>query len=126
MKRLNILLVDDDEWLADLYAQILEKDYSAIVYRAASAQVVLDVCDEFSINLIVLDFFLPKHNALSILYELQSHEDLANIPVVILSSIELQDYTEQFQELNVGAVFEKSKFPPTVFSKSIKSIMDKL
>ncbi|MBP6880289.1 response regulator [Candidatus Saccharibacteria bacterium] len=126
MKMLNILLVDDDEWLADLYAQILEKEYSATVHRAASAQIVLDVCDEFTIDLIILDFFLPKHNALSILYELQSHEDLAQIPVIILSSIELGGFSKQLRELNVSEVFEKSKFPPTVFSKSIKSIMEKL
>ena len=126
MKKHNILLVDDDEWLADLYVRILDKDYSAKVRRATTAQTVLDVCDEFSIDLIILDFFLPKHNALSILYELQSHEDLAKIPVVILSSIELKDFSRQFRELNVSAVFEKSKFPPTVFSKNIKSILDAL
>jgi response regulator of citrate/malate metabolism len=88
MKR-SILLVEDDLWLGDMYFQEL-KDHQ--VLRAATAEQALELIENNSISLIVLDVFLPDHNGLELIHEIASYQDSMNIPIIILSAVSEQDF----------------------------------
>src|SRR3990167_7586657 len=83
---MDILLVEDDPDLAEMYQLQLEHGgYSVTV--STSAQGALDALDAKPVELIILDLLLPQHNGLSVLYELHSYNDWQKLPVIILSSL---------------------------------------
>ena len=81
----KILVIEDDPWQAEHTIDVLAKaGYK--VSHARDALEALDILDQQKIDLIVLDMFLPGPNAFTLLHELKSHQDLAQIPVVIFST----------------------------------------
>lgn len=83
----TILLIEDDPWLSDLYRDILLDQPNCLVKTAGSAGVALNILEDPSIDLIVLDMFLPDHNGVEFLHELMSYSDTNSKPVIILSSV---------------------------------------
>ena len=81
----QILIIEDDPWQAEHTASLLEPaGYK--VRHAADAIEAINTLDTSIVDLLVLDVFLPGPNAFTLLHELQSHRDLAKIPVVIFST----------------------------------------
>ena len=82
---MTILVVDDDVWQADHYARELRRaGYKVVVaHHAYDAIAQIDTARP---SLILLDLMLPGSNGIALLHELQSHTDLAAIPVIIASS----------------------------------------
>lgn len=87
---MKILLVEDDDDLAEMYELQLRWGQHQ-VKLAKDAQAALDVLDTFPAEAIVLDIMLPGHNGLSVLYELRSYSDWRRIPVIVLSNISLDE-----------------------------------
>lgn len=85
MSVVSVLLVEDDRFLGDLYAQALTAAGYA-VHRATNAQTAVDILDEYGSNVIVLDLMLPAHNGVEVLQEIQSYSDWQKIPVLVLSA----------------------------------------
>lgn len=89
----HILLVEDDVWLAQLYADALQSDHTCTVHVAHTATNALDVLDTQSdISLIILDMFLPDHNGVEFLHEVASYSDISKLPVMVLSTIYQHDF----------------------------------
>lgn len=89
----HVLLVEDDVWLAQLYADTLQADINCIVHVAHTASKALDLLDKHSeIGLIVLDMFLPDHNGVEFLHEMASYSDINHLPVIVLSTIYQHDF----------------------------------
>ena len=89
----KILLVEDDNWLAELYQDILRVEGEYEVIRASSAEAALNELDRNKdIKLIILDIFLPSHNGIEFLHEVRSYPDLNKIPIIILSSVNQKDF----------------------------------
>lgn len=83
---MTILLIEDNLWLAELYADVLERaGYDVVI--ADSAAKGLFLLDEQSVSAIILDLFLPGANGIALLQELRSYADLAAIPVVVHSAV---------------------------------------
>lgn len=88
MKR--VLLVEDDLFLSDLYGQAMIKaGYQ--VKTASDAQAALDTLDKHKFDIVVLDIFLPLHNAFEIIQQLQSYGDWQKLPVILISSQRLSE-----------------------------------
>lgn len=84
----DILLVEDDPWLAQLYQDILQSHELCEVQIAFSADAALEALDaKHNFQLILLDMFLPIHNGVEFLHEYASYADINHIPVIVLSSV---------------------------------------
>ena len=81
-----VLLVDDDTWLADQAARYIRRELACEVLCASNGVEAMEILDEQRPDVIVLDLFMPGPNGLVLLHELQSHHDLASIPVVLCSN----------------------------------------
>lgn len=79
-------MVEDNEDIAHPYVRALQgADFS--VSRVEHAQAAIDCIDQATtVDLVVLDLFLPEHNGLAVLQHLQSYEDWQQLPVIVLSS----------------------------------------
>lgn len=122
MKRVKILLIEDDRLLRDLYAQALELGgYTVLV--AGDAQSGLDQLDEYGAQLIILDLMLPAHGGIEVLHELQSQPDWQNIPVIVLSAVAKHRVPAGMGELGVVAYLDKSATDPAQLINSIKELL---
>ncbi|HEX8390271.1 MAG TPA: response regulator [Candidatus Saccharimonadales bacterium] len=89
MKR-PILLIEDDQWLADSYLTVL-RSRGHDVTQLSSAFEAMPWIDKYRPALIIADLLLGDHTTLTLLHELQSHTDLAGIPVVVVSQIDQRE-----------------------------------
>ena len=120
----SILLIEDDDWLAEMYSDALTFNKMCNVKRARTAEEalqVLDTCPE--IELIILDMFLPAHNGVEFLHELASYSDINPTPVVVLSSVSQHDFAmdpERWQHYGVVQYLYKPHTKPQDLVSAIK------
>jgi DNA-binding response OmpR family regulator len=111
---MNILLVEDDFDLGEMYGLQLKKAGHRVTW-VRDAQSALDYLDDNSVEIVLLDILLPANNGLNVLYELRSYPDWRKIPVFILSSIaavELGASPEMLKKLGVRKYLVKSETKP--------------
>ena len=115
----KIVIVEDNMWLGQSYARTLEASgYGAVtVQDAASA---IDVIDEVEPDAILLDVLLAQTTGIALLHELQSHYDLASIPVVVISSLAHDLSLEQLGAYGVHSILDKTTVTPASLSNSFR------
>jgi len=104
MKKL-VLLVEDDPWLRELYADTLRREEALTIFEAGTAQEALQLFNDHDIDLIVLDLFLPGHNGIEVLHELAVYGELA-VPVILLTTVTPSDLAADNERLKHYGVVE--------------------
>ena len=121
---IKILLIEDDLWLAELYASALMVEKTCTILTARSATEALTVLDKNpDIQLLVLDMFLPEHNGIEFLHEMASYTDINAIPVIVLSSVYQHDFglsEERWRHYGVVKYLYKPKTKPADLVTAIK------
>lgn len=108
----KILIVDDDAWLADSYRLVLESAgwQVSVVQNGAEA---INIIDDTQPHVVLLDIMLPGSSAPALLNELQSHSDLAKLPVILCSSLSLDDHSKShLHHYGVTEVIDKTTTTP--------------
>lgn len=91
---LNILLVEDDKNISKLMQAVLEQaNYNPV--PAYSSEAALDVLDQLTIDLIVLDVMLPGMNGFEFAKMLRDHH--IETPILMVTALgEMSDMSEGF------------------------------
>ena len=97
----NVLLVDDDLTLREMYEERLKAEGFNII-QATNGEEALQKAKESKPNVILLDIMMPKVNGFDVLKELKADDDLKDIPVIILTAL-IQD-VDRVQGKKLGAV----------------------
>jgi len=101
-----IFVVDDErEWLG--YYERLLSEYAVETFSDGIA--VMERMAEVVPELLILDVLLVGPTGFSVLHEMQSYADLADVPVVVVSGVPV---SENLREYGVVRVFDKSKMLP--------------
>lgn len=117
----NVLLIEDDMWLADSYRDVISsKGLECEV--VATAEEAMDTIDARVPDVIVADIMLADHTVIGLLHELQSYDDTQKIPVIICSSlaksaIHLQ---EQLHEYGVVEILDKATVTPEGLATTVE------
>lgn len=82
----KIVVIEDDEMLARYYERLLKRDKHE-VWTIGHAIGAIDLIDKVEPDVIMLDVLLIGTTGFSLLHELQSHADLASIPVILVTSL---------------------------------------
>lgn len=110
---MKVLIIEDDKWLSDTYVKILQENgwQTETAVDAASA---IDLIDDSKPDVLLLDFILPLANAPALLNELQSHTDLADLPVVLCTTLDMKDFdASSLKSYGVRAVLNKTDIRPS-------------
>jgi putative two-component system response regulator len=102
MKKLKILLIDDDLISIKLIKAMLanHKDIVDEILEASNGKEALDILESNEdINLILLDIIMPIMNGREFLKVFRSQKRYSNIPVIILTT----DDSQKRDILNYGA-----------------------
>ena len=115
----NILVVEDDPWFAEHHVRTLEAA-NFVVRQVPDGVAAIEAVDDVLPDAIVLDVFLPGPNALVLLHEIQSHQDLSQIPIIICTASVLGDAGSQLSVYGVADVLDKGSMQPTDLVAAVK------
>ncbi len=107
----RVVIVEDTLVQLRHYARILEReDYE--VHSATSPITAIDIIDQVHPDVILLDFMLTGSNAMVLLHELLSHDDLSQIPIVLVTSAADQLSETVMRQYNVTQILDKTSMLP--------------
>lgn len=118
----TILIVEDDDWLAEQHGRMLQAAGYAVEF-AAHALAAMDVVDSQHPDVIVLDLLLAGPNAFTLLHELQSHADLASIPVILCTNSADHIAEEDIAAYGVRQVLDKATMHPDDVVAAVKKVL---
>jgi PAS domain S-box-containing protein len=105
-ERARILVVEDDEDLAGVIANVFLRD-NIDVKIASTRTAALEACFSFQPHLLVLDIGLPDGDGFNIVDWLRQHESVANLPLVVYSGRDLG--ADERRQLTLGPTHFLSK-----------------
>jgi DNA-binding response OmpR family regulator len=117
-----ILIVEDDTWLAEQHIRVLQAAGMRAEY-VPHALAAIDAIDGSVPDVIVLDVLLAGPNAFTLLHELQSHADLAGIPVILCTNSADQLANEDVSVYGVQRVLDKATMLPGDLVTAIKKVL---
>lgn len=118
----RIVVVEDDVWLAEHYLRVLRRaGYET--YHAAHALGAIDVIDDVRPHAILLDVLLTGTTALALLHELRSHDDLADIPIVLATNLADQIALEDVQSYGVRRILDKASMQPDDIVAGMRAVL---
>ena len=118
----NILIVEDDEWVAEQHVRVLETAGYQAEY-VTNALDAVEVLDARTPDVVVLDVLLTGQNAFTLLHELRSHSDLASIPVVLCTNSAEALATEDTAVYGVRQVLDKTTMQPQDLIAAVKKVL---
>ena len=119
-----IMLVEDDEFLAELYATKLKlENYEVIL--ATDGEKGLKMIKEKKPDLILLDIILPKMDGFEILKAIKNEKELKDIPVILLTNLSQKDEVKKGLDLGANDYLIKAHFMPSEVVDKIKKVLDK-
>ncbi len=107
-KQYKILLVEDDEALAQVYSSRLQLE-GFDVQHVANGEDALSSAVEFKPDLILLDAMMPKITGFDVLDILRNTPETANIRVIMLTALSQAKDKERAESLGVDDYLVKSQ-----------------
>ena len=121
-----IFIIEDDPDFAEIYQKHLKRNFPEIplqiFYNAIEANAAFSELREEELpSLIILDVLLTGPDGFTLLNELLSYPETSQIPVLLISSLNLGQMS--LQAYNVRAILNKETFTPADFVIKIKNIL---
>ena len=118
----NILLVEDDPFLADIYTtKLKEEGFSVDV--ALDGEECLRKIEKNTPDLLLLDLVLPQVDGWEVLSAVRRQERFKDLKVVILSNLGQKEEVEKGLKLGAAKYFIKAHYTPSEVVKEIKEIL---
>lgn len=115
----TILLVEDDEFLAELYATKLNLEGFEVLL-ASDGEKGLKMAKESNPDLILLDIILPKMDGFEVLGNIKEDSSIKDIPVILLTNLSQKDEVKKGLDLGAKDYLIKAHFMPSEVVKKIK------
>jgi len=115
----KILIVEDDEMIADIYQRQLEKGgYEVKVVK--DGQAATNEVQKHRPDLVLLDMVMPGMDGIGILETLKKGE---NMKVIVFSNIQDKDKEKEALEKGADAFLIKAHHTPAQLTEEIKKII---
>lgn len=121
MAKPRILLVDDEPDILELLSYNLAKeDYK--IKTAGNGAEAIEIAQEFSPDLIILDIMMPEMDGVEVCYQLREKDQFSNTVIAFLTA-RSEDFT-QISALEAGGDdFIVKPIKPNVFKSRIKALL---
>lgn len=120
--RKQILVIEDDSFLLQMYATKLEKAGYDVKSAVDGVQGLKKAKDNHP-DLILLDLVMPAKDGFKVLEELKIDSDLQNIPVIILSNLSEREDVQKCLQLGAVDYLIKAHFVPSEVIDKIQKII---
>jgi two-component system response regulator ResD len=123
-KQKRILVVEDEEYLRDIYVRVLEGTGKYEVGAAEDGEVALEKVRQGGFNLILLDVMLPKIDGFQVLNKMQEEGlDKKNGQIIVLTNLDQEAEIAQGASLGVRGYIIKSDYTPEKLVREVERIM---
>jgi DNA-binding response OmpR family regulator len=124
MVKKNILLVEDDNFIRQMYATKIE-ELGIDICTASKQEEVRAILEDKKkqISVILLDLILPDVSGFDILKWLKKQEGFKDIPVIVLSNLSSQADINHAFELGVVEYIVKSNYTPTEVMRTVQKYL---
>ena len=121
MKR--VFLIEDDVIMAECIVRAMRRAVAEdIEYQIFTDGVAaIQALDTSLPDLICLDILLNGPDGFTFLNELTSYSDTNEVPIIIISSLDLQG--QDLSTYNVRAIFQKDTMTPTEVGQRIEEVL---
>ncbi len=92
--RASVLVVDDDEAIRDVVAEVLREEGYNVACAANGLQALRQIEGDHHPDLVLLDLMMPVMSGWEVLEQLQADERLSRIPVVVVSAMNAPGVSE--------------------------------
>ena len=120
----KILVIDDDRSVIDLMQVILEAE-GCTVLKATDGREGLRIAQEDRPDLIILDLVMPEISGFNVAYQLKHNPRTQSIPVIVMTSMEIDDETREQLQGFVVSLMKKSGFTKKDLLQEISAIEGK-
>lgn len=118
----KIMIVEDDEFLVQMYATKLElQDYQ--VMTAGDGKQALKMMKKDKPDLILLDLNLPIMDGFQVLEELKKDPEMKSIPVLVLTNYGQKEHIDKCLALGAVDYLIKAHFVPSEVVDKIKGLI---
>lgn len=107
-RRRKVLLVEDDEGLAQVYITRLEVE-GFEVKRVPNGEDALAAAIEFRPDLILLDIMMPKVNGFDVLDILRNTPEITNVKIIMLTALSQESDRKRAMDMGVDDYLVKSQ-----------------
>jgi len=122
MKTPSVLIVEDDEWLAEQHQRVLTiAGYKATV--APHAIAAIQLIDEIHPDAIILDVLLTGNTAFALLHELQSYGDTGSIPIILCTNLASELSIDNLKPYGVKRILDKTTMAPDDVVAAVRNVL---
>lgn len=118
----KIILIEDDEFLSDVYRLKLEKENFEVEIVKDGSKALEKIINQKP-DMILLDIVLPNLDGWEILKKIKKDDRIKNIPVVVLSNLAQEEQVKKSLNLGATKYLVKSQYIPSEIIKEIKEIL---
>ena len=118
-----ILIVDDDASQRDLLKRTLEKDGWETI-RAHNGRAALEAVRARTPSIIILDLMMPEMDGFELINTLRKNPETREIPVVVLTAMDLSNADQMMLASNVTEVLRKGASSRDEVLKIVKDLVE--
>lgn len=122
-KDVKILLVEDDSFLASVYATKFEAE-GFDVLLAGDGEQGLKMAEKHLPSIILLDILMPKTDGFEMLRRLKRDQVLARVPVIMLTNLGQKEDVERCLKEGATDYLIKAHFVPGEAVGKVKKILN--
>lgn len=125
MQGKKVLIVDDDEFLLDMYA-LKFKEAGFMVEVAENGKKAIEKAKAFAPDVALLDVVMPAIDGFEVLTALRKEKGGSpNMKIVMLTNLGQKDDTERGMALGADDYIVKAHFTPSEVVARVRSILEK-
>jgi CheY-like chemotaxis protein len=116
-----VLVIDDDRAVTDLIQVILENEGYRIL-KAFHGKDGVELAARERPDLIILDLIMPETSGFNVAYQLKQIPETRSIPIIILTSMEIDSGMQEQLATYVAGLMSKSAFTKKDLLREITGI----
>jgi DNA-binding response OmpR family regulator len=120
--KIKILIVEDEEFLLDLYQTKLNQDGFEVI-KAENGLAGVSLATLEKPNLILLDILMPQVDGYEMLKRLKANKATARIPIIIFSNLSQRAEIEKGLKLGAKDFIIKTSVTPSEMVDKVKSYL---
>ena len=119
-KETSILVVEDDPATREMIVRLVERE-GWLAVPAENGRRALELLRTFTPSLVLLDLLMPEVDGFSVLREMRESAAWRDIPVVVVTSLDLTGEVRRLLQQQAERVLQKGRYTTTELLNEVRS-----
>jgi DNA-binding response OmpR family regulator len=120
-KHPKVLIIDDDRTAAELIQVMLEAEGYEVI-KTMNGREGVRLAESEDPDLIILDLIMPEVSGFNVAYQLKQQAKTRKTPIIILTSMEVDEDTKEQMQGFISSIMSKSRFTKKDLLREINTI----